>query len=130
MIEQSSQPTAGHELMSGILDVAEIAERLKVHPETIRQMARLKKIPARKVGKEWRFSISAVMKWLDQSDEQDKHEGAISWESSKTKKPASGKSTSPYRADHASSVLASRRTENRRKNSTTKSQQTSGGKRS
>lgn len=57
-----------------VLNVAEASSRLKVHPETVRQMARAGSIPARKVGKEWRFSWAALLRWLDNSAEQKQQE--------------------------------------------------------
>jgi excisionase family DNA binding protein len=40
----------------------EIAKYLKLHPYTIRRLAREKKIPGFKVGGQWRFDKSEIQK--------------------------------------------------------------------
>ena len=47
-----------------ILNVEEAATFLGVSPWTIREQARLRRLPGRKVGKEWRFSRQALLDWL------------------------------------------------------------------
>ncbi|MEA2079489.1 MAG: helix-turn-helix domain-containing protein [Pseudomonadota bacterium] len=47
-----------------ILTVNEAAELLKVQPATIRRLAREEKIPAKKVGKSWRFIKQSLLTWL------------------------------------------------------------------
>jgi len=41
----------------------EIAKYLKLHPYTIRRLAREKKIPAFRVGGQWRFRKDKIDKW-------------------------------------------------------------------
>jgi excisionase family DNA binding protein len=41
----------------------EIAKYLKLHPYTIRRLAREKKIPAFRVGGQWRFRKDEIDKW-------------------------------------------------------------------
>ena len=41
----------------------EIATYLKLHPYTIRRLAREKKIPAFRVGGQWRFRKDEIDKW-------------------------------------------------------------------
>lgn len=41
----------------------EIAEYLKLHPYTARRLAREKKIPAFRVGGQWRFRKDDIDKW-------------------------------------------------------------------
>ncbi len=48
-----------------VLNVEEAAEFLGFRPYTIREKARGGEIPGRKVGKEWRFSRSALLRWLE-----------------------------------------------------------------
>ena len=43
--------------------VEEIAEYLRLHPYTIRRLAREKKIPAFRVGGQWRFRKDEIDKW-------------------------------------------------------------------
>jgi len=47
-----------------ILTAAEAARFLKVSPRTLRELAASGAIPARKVGREWRFSRTALEKWV------------------------------------------------------------------
>ncbi len=54
-----------------IMTLEEVAEYLRVKPQTIYTWAQEKKIPAAKLGKEWRFRKSVVDKWFnDQMDEK------------------------------------------------------------
>jgi len=41
----------------------EIAQYLKLHPYTVRRLAREKKIPAFRVGGQWRFRRDDIDKW-------------------------------------------------------------------
>lgn len=47
-----------------LLNSAEAAKLLGVHPKTLMQMARRGKIPAVRVGKFWRFRASALDSWV------------------------------------------------------------------
>jgi excisionase family DNA binding protein len=47
-----------------VLDVEEVADLLSVSPWTVREQARLGRLPGRKVGKEWRFSRQGLLEWL------------------------------------------------------------------
>ena len=47
-----------------MLTVEQAAELLRVDEDTVRTLAREAKMPARKVGRQWRFSRSAVLEWL------------------------------------------------------------------
>lgn len=44
--------------------VEEVAVKLRLQPETVREMARLGRLPAHKVGRVWRFDGSEVDQWL------------------------------------------------------------------
>ena len=46
------------------MTVEELADILRLQPETVRQMARDGRLPARKIGRVWRFSSLDVEKWL------------------------------------------------------------------
>ncbi len=48
-----------------VLDVAGASELLRVSIWTIRQKAKAGEIPARKVGREWRFSRKALLGFLE-----------------------------------------------------------------
>lgn len=53
-----------------VLKSDEVAELLEISPLTVREWAKKGKIPARKIGKEWRFSKAAIMKWLEGEQNQ------------------------------------------------------------
>jgi len=42
----------------------EIAEALRVHPETVRKMLNSGEMPAKKIGREWRIEPEAIRQWL------------------------------------------------------------------
>ncbi len=49
--------------LSEAYSVEEIAQYLKLHPYTVRRLAREKKIPAFRVGGQWRFRKDDIDKW-------------------------------------------------------------------
>lgn len=49
-----------------IMNIEEVAEYLRLKPQTIYTWAQEKKIPAAKLGKEWRFRRSVINKWFNQ----------------------------------------------------------------
>lgn len=49
-----------------IMTLEEVAEYLRLKPQTIYTWAQEKKIPAAKLGKEWRFRKSLIDKWFNQ----------------------------------------------------------------
>jgi excisionase family DNA binding protein len=48
-----------------LLDVAEAARLLRMHPRTLRTKARKRIIPAVQVGRRWRFRASTLNDWLE-----------------------------------------------------------------
>ena len=48
-----------------LLDLREAASLLGMHWKTLQSMARGRRIPALKVGKRWRFRVSALNSWLE-----------------------------------------------------------------
>jgi excisionase family DNA binding protein len=54
-------PAENHE----ILTLEEVADYLRLKPQTIYKWAQEKRIPAVKLGKEWRFRRSVLDRWLD-----------------------------------------------------------------
>jgi excisionase family DNA binding protein len=56
----SMQESSVVELASPLWTVEEVAEYLKLQPETIRSMARRGELPAIKLGKVWRFRQTAI----------------------------------------------------------------------
>jgi excisionase family DNA binding protein len=51
-----------HEIMT----LEEVAHYLRLKPQTIYRWAADKRIPAVKLGKEWRFRRSVLDRWLDE----------------------------------------------------------------
>ena len=49
---------------SDIMTLEEVARYLKVKPQTIYTWAQAKRIPAAKLGKEWRFKKSIIDEWI------------------------------------------------------------------
>jgi excisionase family DNA binding protein len=58
----STGPPHQHE----ILTLEEVAQYLRLKPQTIYKWAQEKRIPAAKLGKEWRFRRSILDRWLDE----------------------------------------------------------------
>jgi excisionase family DNA binding protein len=58
----SPRPGPEHE----ILTLEEVAAYLRLKPQTIYKWAQEKRIPAVKLGKEWRFRRSILDRWLDE----------------------------------------------------------------
>jgi excisionase family DNA binding protein len=71
-----------------IMTLEEVATYLKVKPQTIYTWAQEKKIPAAKLGKEWRFKRSVIDEWFNQHfDEKFDH---IVKKAADTGKPVDG----------------------------------------
>jgi excisionase family DNA binding protein len=58
----NSSSTPDHE----ILTLEEVARYLRLKPQTIYKWAQERRIPAVKLGKEWRFRKSVLDRWLDE----------------------------------------------------------------
>lgn len=50
-----------------VMTSVEAAEYLKMHVKTVCRLAKEGKIPAKKVGSEWRFLRSVLDRWLTES---------------------------------------------------------------
>jgi len=48
------------------LNIFEAAAQLGVHVQTLRKMARQRKIPSFKVGRDWKFRKEALIRWADE----------------------------------------------------------------
>lgn len=53
-----------------VLTLEEAAELLRTDAATVTAMAEDGKLPGRKVGDEWRFARSALMRWLGAEEEE------------------------------------------------------------
>ena len=56
----------GADISKEILTIEELAGYLRLKPQTIYKWAQEKRIPAVKLGKEWRFRRSVIDRWLDE----------------------------------------------------------------
>ena len=52
--------------MDNIMTIEEVARYLKMKPQTIYTWAQKGKIPAAKIGKEWRFRRDLLDEWFNQ----------------------------------------------------------------
>jgi excisionase family DNA binding protein len=56
---------------SRVLTVKELSDYLKVHPSTIYRQLKRGRLPAFKVGSDWRFNIESIDRWrLEQDGER------------------------------------------------------------
>jgi len=46
-----------------ILTLDDVAEYLRVHPSTIYRLLKKKRLPAFKLGRDWRFSRESIDRW-------------------------------------------------------------------
>jgi excisionase family DNA binding protein len=56
--------------MDEIMTIEEVAKYLKLKPQTIYTWAQNGKIPAAKLGKEWRFKRAVIDKWFNNHIDQ------------------------------------------------------------
>ncbi len=61
----STPRRVGSHLNNEILTLEEVATYLRLKPQTIYKWAQEKRIPAAKLGKEWRFRRTVIDRWLD-----------------------------------------------------------------
>lgn len=54
-----------------VMSAEEAAEFLGVTAATVRKQAREGRLPGRKIGREWRFSREALLRWLEGADSGD-----------------------------------------------------------
>ncbi len=63
--KKQARRAQGESNFESLLDVAEAAKLLRIHPKTLRSKARRGIIPGVQVGRLWRFRASALNEWLD-----------------------------------------------------------------
>jgi len=47
-----------------LMNSEEAAEFLKIHPKTLQRMARMGRVPAKRIGDLWRFRASELDRWV------------------------------------------------------------------
>jgi len=62
------QATESNEAVGPVLNLKAAAALLQCHPKTLRLMAQAKKVPARRVGKLWRFSALRLKEWIEANE--------------------------------------------------------------
>ena len=65
---------------NNILNVEQAVEFLGVSEKTLIKLLREEHIPARKIGREWRFSKEALIKWLSSGDSRNYVNNAESYQ--------------------------------------------------
>ena len=53
-----------------IMDAREVADYLKVHLFTVHKYARQGKLPAFKIGADWRFNRKSIEKWIREKEQR------------------------------------------------------------
>jgi excisionase family DNA binding protein len=48
-----------------ILTTQEVADLLKLHPKTVNKLARCGRLPAYRIGRQWRFRKSEILKLVE-----------------------------------------------------------------
>jgi len=54
--------------MASVLTLEEVAGYLRVHPSTIYRLLKKKRLPAFKVGSDWRFNLESIDRWRTQAE--------------------------------------------------------------
>jgi excisionase family DNA binding protein len=54
------------EKVQALMTVDEVAEYLQLHPLTVRRLAREKKIPFFKLGRQWRAKRELLDQWIEE----------------------------------------------------------------
>jgi excisionase family DNA binding protein len=55
--------------MATVLTLEEVAGYLRVHPSTIYRLLKKKKLPAFKVGSDWRFNLESIDRWRAEAEQ-------------------------------------------------------------
>ena len=50
--------------MTSVLTLEEVAEFLHVHPSTVYRLLKNRRIPAFKIGSDWRFNQESIQSWI------------------------------------------------------------------
>jgi excisionase family DNA binding protein len=54
------------DIATGLLTVREVAEYLRVHQATVYRLLKEQKLPAFRVGSDWRFNREVIERWTTQ----------------------------------------------------------------
>jgi excisionase family DNA binding protein len=56
--------------MAEVLTLEEVADFLQTHPSTVYRLLKKHRIPAFKVGSDWRFNQESIEQWVKKLEEQ------------------------------------------------------------
>jgi excisionase family DNA binding protein len=59
----------GETTMANVLTLGEVASYLRVHPSTIYRLLKKKRLPAFKVGSDWRFNLESIDRWRAEAED-------------------------------------------------------------
>jgi excisionase family DNA binding protein len=54
--------------MANVLTLEEVASYLRVHPSTIYRLLKKRRLPAFRVGSDWRFNVESIDRWRIQAE--------------------------------------------------------------
>ena len=57
--------------MANVLTLEEVANYLRVHPSTIYRLLKKKRLPAFKVGSDWRFNVESIDRWRAEAEDSE-----------------------------------------------------------
>lgn len=63
--DEAGEPISHLTKIHPTLNIAEAAELLKCHPDSLRRLAKSGQIPSIKIGRPWIFSQRMLMEWLE-----------------------------------------------------------------
>ncbi len=63
--DEQSQPTSRLGVLGEFMTVEDVADMLRINKSTVYRMAKAGRIPATRVGRQWRFRLSALEDFLD-----------------------------------------------------------------
>ena len=63
--------------MANVLTLPEVADYLRVHPSTIYRLLKSHRIPAFRMGSDWRFNQESIDRWLLDAEGEVKSASAV-----------------------------------------------------
>jgi excisionase family DNA binding protein len=60
--------------MAEVMTLEEVAKFLHVHPSTVYRLLRQRRIPAFKMGSDWRFNQESIERWVKSLEEAEQPE--------------------------------------------------------
>jgi excisionase family DNA binding protein len=67
--EEEMKNRTNSDIATGLLTVREVAEYLRVHQATVYRLLKEQKLPAFRVGSDWRFNREMIDRWMIQEQE-------------------------------------------------------------